>query len=72
MPSLSVANTWYLLKTDGVVRPFIFQDREPIEFGALAEESEDGFKREKLLFGVRARYRMIYGYWQFAVRVAFN
>ncbi len=72
MPSLSVANTWYLLKTDGVVRPFIFQDREPIEFGALAEESEDGFKREKLLFGVRARYRMIYGYWQFAVRVVFN
>ncbi len=72
MPSLSAASTWYLLKTDGVVRPFIFQDREPIEFGALAEESEEGFKREKLLFGVRARYRITYGYWQFAVRVVFN
>jgi len=72
LPWLSSAAAWYLLKTDGVVRPFIFQDREPIEFGALAEESEEGFKREKLLFGVRARYRMTYGYWQFAVRTTFS
>lgn len=72
LPWLSSATTWYLLKTDGVVRPFIFQDREPIEFGSLSEESEDGFKREKLLFGVRARYRMTYGYWQHAVRTVFN
>jgi len=72
LPWLTSVTTWYLLKTDGVVRPFIFQDREPVEFGALAEESEDGFKREKLLFGVRARYRMTYGYWQYAVRTVFN
>lgn len=72
LPWLTDPTTWYLLKTDGVVRPFIFQDREPIEFGALAENSEEGFKREKLLFGVRARYRMTYGYWQYAVRVQFT
>jgi len=72
LPWLSTATVWYLLKTDGVVRPFIFQDREPVEFGSLTETSEDGFKREKLLFGVRARYRMTYGYWQFAVRTTFT
>lgn len=72
LPWLTTATTWYLLKTDGVIRPFIFQDREPVEFGSLAENSEEGFKREKLLFGVRARYRMTYGYWQFAVRTVFN
>ncbi len=71
LPWLSTVTTWYLLKTDGVVRPFIFQDREPLEFGALAENSEESFKREKLLFGVRARYRLTYGYWQFAVRTVF-
>jgi phage major head subunit gpT-like protein len=70
-PWLSSANRWYLLKNNGVVRPFIFQDREPIEFGSLTDESEEGFKREKYLFGVRARYRMAYGYWQFAVRTEF-
>ncbi len=72
LPWLSAASTWYLLKTDGVIRPFIFQDREPVEFGALTETSEESFKREKLLFGVRARYRMTYGYWQFAVRTVFG
>ncbi len=72
MPWLTNPAVWYLLKTDGVLRPFIFQDREPIEFGSLTEDSEEGFKREKLLFGVRARYRMAYGYWQYAVRTVFE
>jgi len=72
LPWLTDLTTWYLLKTDGVIRPFIFQDREPIEFGALVENSEEGFKREKLLFGVRARYRLAYGYWQYAVRSRFT
>jgi len=72
LPWLANSPRWYLLKTDGVVRPFIFQDREPVEFGALAEASEEGFKREKYLFGVRARYRVTYGYWQNAVMVRFQ
>ncbi len=72
LPWLSTATTWYLLKMDAVVRPFIFQDREAIEFGALAEGSEEAFKREKFLYGVRARYCVTYGYWQYAVRMVFT
>ena len=71
-PWLTDQTKWYLLKTDGVLRPFIFQDREPVEFSALTEESDEGFRREKILFGVRARYRMAYGYWQYAVRTGFT
>jgi phage major head subunit gpT-like protein len=71
LPWLTDKSKWYLLKTDGVVRPFIFQDREPIEFGAMTEDSDEGFRREKFLFGVRARYRMAYGYWQYAVATDF-
>lgn len=71
-PWLTDTSKWYLLKTDGVVRPFIFQDREPIEFSALAEDSDEGFRREKFLYGVRSRYRLTYGYWQFAVRMNFT
>lgn len=71
-PWLTDQSKWYLLKTDGVIRPLIFQDREPIEFSALTEDSDEGFRREKFLFGVRARYRMAYGYWQFAVRMDFT
>ena len=71
-PWLSDASKWHLLKTDGVIRPFIFQDREPIEFTALTEDSDEGFRREKFLFGVRARYRLTYGYWQFGIRTDFT
>ncbi len=68
-PWLTEKSKWFLLKTDDVIRPLIFQDREPIEFTALAEDSEESFKREKLYYGVRARYRMTYGYWQYAVQI---
>lgn len=68
-PWLSSAAKWYLLKTDAAVRPIIFQDREPVEFTALTEDSEEGFRREKFLYGVRARYRLTYGYWQYAVKM---
>jgi len=71
LPWLTDLSKWYLLKTDGVIRPFIFQDREAIEFNALTEDSDEGFRREKFLYGVRARYSIAYGYWQFAVRVDF-
>lgn len=72
MPWLTDKSKWYLLKTDGVVRPFIFQDREPVEFNALTDDSDEGFRREKFLYGVRARYRMAYGYWQYAVLTDFT
>jgi len=71
-PWLSAADTWYLCKNDGIVRPFIFQDREPIEFNSMAEGSDEEFMREKYLYGVRARYRVTYGYWQYAVRYVFT
>ena len=46
-------------------------NREPGEFTALTEDSDEGFRREKFLYGVRARYRLAYGYWQHAVRTDF-
>ena len=70
-PWLSDASKWYLLKTDGVVRPLIFQDREAVEWTALAEGSDEAFRKEKFLYGVRARYALTYGLWQMAVRTDF-
>jgi phage major head subunit gpT-like protein len=70
-PWLTLATTWYLLKTDGVIRPFILQDRAPVEFTALENQSDEGFRREKFLYGVRARYRMAYGHWAYAVKNTF-
>ena len=71
-PWLTTASTWFLLKTDVSVRPFIFQDRKAMEFTALEADSDEGFRRDKFLYGVRARYRVTYGYWQFAIRNVFT
>ncbi len=70
-PYLTATDTFYLLKTDVAVRPFIFQDRIPLEFTALEQNSDEGFRRDKFLYGVRARYRMTYGYWQYALKITF-
>jgi phage major head subunit gpT-like protein len=70
-PWLTDQSQWYLLKTDGVLRPFIFQDRAAVEFTALENQSDEGFRREKYLYGVRARYRLTYGMWQYAVLTDF-
>jgi len=69
IPDISSEANWYVLKTDGAVGPFIFQDREPIEFKQLAEGSTEEFMREKYYYGVRARYRMTYGDWRKAYAV---
>lgn len=71
-PWLTDASRWFLLKTDVPIRAFVFQDREPIEFTALEQESDAGFMREKYLYGVRARYRITYGYWQHALSLDFT
>lgn len=69
---LTDASKWFLLKTDGAIRPFIFQDREPIEFKALEGHSEEGFKKEVYLYGVRAGYRVCYAAWQHALQLNFT
>ena len=71
-PWLTAADTWYLLKTDAAVRPLIFQDRIPVDFTTLTEDSETGFLRDVFLFGVRARYKMTYGHWAHALRYVFT
>jgi len=72
LPGLTATDAWYLCKTNVTVRPFIFQERMPLEFQALAEGSEEAFKRNKFLYGVRARYALTYGYWQYAMKVTFS
>ncbi len=70
-PYITAAPTFYILKTDGVIRPFVFQDREAIEFTAQERDSDEGFLREKYLYGVRARYRITYGQWRNALKLTF-
>lgn len=69
---LTDSASWFLCKTDRTIRPFVFQDRMGIEFGSVAQNSEEAFKREKYYFGVRARYRITYGQWMYCVKSTFT
>ena len=59
----------HLLKVDAPVRPFIFQERQPVQFASLTGESDAGFTRRYYQYGVDARYNVGYGMWAYAVRV---
>ena len=69
---LSSGAKWYLAYTGAPIKPFIFQNRQPIRSGFLGDQSESGFMRRYYHFGVDARYNMGYGLWQFCVLTTFN
>lgn len=72
-PYLTEEEDWFLLKTSEVLKPFIFQDREPIELTSLdTPDTDEGFNREKYLYGVRARYRLTFGEWRYCIKNTFT
>jgi hypothetical protein len=73
VPWLTTATTWYLFKADGHIRPFVMQEREPIQFDAIDKPTDDSvFATDKYLYGVRGRYVLAYGEWRYGVSVTFT
>ena len=70
----SVANTdggagtpWYLIDASRPLKPILFQDREPWDFVAMDNPTDENvFHRDKFLYGSKARYNVGFGFWQFA------
>jgi phage major head subunit gpT-like protein len=70
-PYSTLTTTIYAFKTDGVIKPFIFQDRMGIEL----TDNLDGdmfFRSDKAEFGTRARYEVGYGPWERAVAMTYT
>jgi phage major head subunit gpT-like protein len=69
VPFLSDATDWFLVDTNALTRPIIFQNRIPVSFNALddADSSESAFMRDHYVYGVRARYNVGYGDWRSAI-----
>lgn len=68
--SISGAGTpWFLMDLSGVVKPFIFQEREAFDFVAKDDpKDERAFMKEEFLYGTRGRCAAGYGLWQLAFR----
>jgi phage major head subunit gpT-like protein len=59
---------WFLLSLDGVLKPFIMQERSAPEMTDITDpHNETTFMKDKYLFGVRWRGNFGYGFWQQAV-----
>lgn len=59
---------WYLLDGSGVLRPFVHQKRQAIQFESL-EKGERAFMRKELLYGVDYRTGFGYGVWWKAIKI---
>ncbi len=66
---LTDTNDWYLLNRFGAVKPLVFQENMPIEFGALEGQSDSGFMKRHYYYGVEWYGNVGYGLWQKAIKV---
>lgn len=56
---------WFLLQTNGVLKPLIWQVRQEPEFQGMTDpNSENVFKKDEFLYGVKARGNVGFGFWQ--------
>lgn len=73
-PPVAVSNVqsgsgpaWFLLDCSRMVKPLIFQEREPYKFVRKDGETDDNvFMRREFLYGVDARVNAGFGLWQLA------
>jgi phage major head subunit gpT-like protein len=69
-PRLASETEWHVLDCAHAVRPFLIQQRTPVEFEALddPESGEAAFLRDEFLYGVRSRDNAGFGLWQYAYK----
>lgn len=68
-PRLTWTTKFAVFRTDGAVSALIRQEEEAIKVNAIAEGSEEEFKNDRHLYGVKASRNVGYGYWQKACLV---
>jgi phage major head subunit gpT-like protein len=71
-PRLSWTTKFALFRAVGGVSPFIRQEEESLQISALAEGSEEEFKNDRHLYGIKAMRNVGFGYWQKACLVTFT
>jgi phage major head subunit gpT-like protein len=65
-PRLTWTTQFAVFRTDGRAKPFILQEEEGLRISAIAEGSEEEFKNDRHLYGIKAIRNAGYGLWQYA------
>jgi phage major head subunit gpT-like protein len=63
-PRLTWTTKFAVFRADGQLAAFIRQEEEDITVDAIAEGSEEEFKNDRHLYGIKAIRNVGYGYWQ--------
>jgi phage major head subunit gpT-like protein len=71
-PRLTWTTKFAVFRADGQLAAFIRQEEEDITVAALAEGSEEEFKNDRHLYGIKAIRNVGYGYWQKSCLVTFT
>lgn len=71
-PRLTWTTKLAVFRADGGVSSFIRQEEEALKISAIAEGSEEEFKNDRHLYGIKAMRNVGYGYWQKACLVTFT
>ncbi|UNK05834.1 Mu-like prophage major head subunit gpT family protein [Psychrobacter raelei] len=59
--------SWYLLDTNNIIKPIIFQKRKDVELTSMTKlDDESVFMLDIFRWGARARHNVGYGFWQMA------
>jgi len=65
---IATGKPWFLLSLNGVLKPFILQQRTAPELDEINDPKNDTvFMKDQYLFGIRYRGNFGYGFWQQAV-----
>lgn len=68
-PRLVDTDDWYMHAVTSFKKPFVFQERDAMEFTAQEAPTDDNaFMREVYRYKARARYAAGYAYWQCSVK----
>lgn len=68
-PRLTWTTKFAVFRNDGSVAALIRQEEQPVKMTALADGSEEEFKNDRHLYGIKASRNVGYGYWQKACLV---
>ena len=71
-PRLTWTTKFALFRADGGASAIIRQEEEGLQISALAENSEEEFRHDRHLYGIKAMRNAGYGYWQKACLVTFT
>jgi phage major head subunit gpT-like protein len=71
-PRLTWTTKFAVFRADGQLGAFIRQEEEDITVDAIAEGSEEEFKNDRHLYGIKAIRNVGYGYWQKSCLVTFT